>query len=183
VKYLFFVDVETTGIDEQHDLLLEIAGCVLDAETLDQVAGMVEWPVAQGDTIPKVLLDPWVLETHTNNGLFDAVVSKAARPISEIDEELSKYLGFWVSEDEPKIRVAGASVHFDLRFIRRCLPKTAALLHHRVFDTSTLKGALKTWTGLEDAVFVKNEAHRAVADVEEEICNARILKHLICGTT
>lgn len=123
-------------------------------------------------------VNPSVYRMHKESGLLADIdnpdVTKSY--LSEIENEILADMRA-ASLPEPQWFLAGASVHFDLGFIRTRMPKLAAKLSHRVYDTSTLKAffdSLKTDTGYRE---IRNEEpHRAAADVREVLTIARFLR-------
>lgn len=68
---IVFVDVETTGLNPQKDVLLEVAFVVTDDNLVEQA--FVEVVIRGGDIKEMIkcgLIDPIVVKMHTDNGLF-----------------------------------------------------------------------------------------------------------------
>lgn len=163
-KYLW-LDLETTGLDPDNDRVLECAALVTGGE-LEPI----------GDTIDAVLrcpasavaeADPVVREMHTANGLWQECAASMVSP-EQLDSMLVALIGSMKWADKPVL--AGATVHFDRGFLRRWCPRTHALLGHRHLDVSSLKMAVVDVTG---GAFAKARAHRAMADVQESLEQAR----------
>lgn len=82
--------------------------------------------------------------------------------------------GRWIEkleayEDKPTL--AGASVHFDLGFLRVHMPRLARELSHRVYDVSAVALFCRS---LGMPKLPKAEAHRAMPDVLESIEHAKM---------
>lgn len=185
------LDLETSGLDEQHDQILEVharSGSIVAGKFVAKV-----WATQEGGyggeltrTLPLTTnpLDwhPAVVEMHSKNGLLAEAhklyteQAKVARSgirsmslllsdrLDEVDCALAKM--FPKLEGKAKWTLLGNSVHFDLRFIKRCLPKFAKNLSHRVIDVS----AIRIFTEALGLPYQKEEpAHRAKDDVEYSI--------------
>lgn len=173
---LYWIDLETTGLDPHKDKVLEIY----------VARASLERPFDAKPFFHRVLhfdgpyhgLDPRVLEMHTRKGktllsLFEACAK------SPIDHTLEWALSdltnaMHASSGAPKAYedvpvFAGASVHFDVNFL------IAAGMHpghfqHRFYDVSSIKLFCRS---LGMPKLPKGEAHRAKEDVEEAIAHAR----------
>jgi oligoribonuclease (3'-5' exoribonuclease) len=72
-----------------------------------------------------------------------------------------------------KTTIAGSSAHFDLGFVRAHLPRTAALLAHRVYDTSAIALFCQSLGMPPVEVPEAERTHRADADIDRSIAHAK----------
>jgi len=181
-------DLETSGLDEQHDQILEVhmrMGAI-------RSGGYTDYGPHNGITIVLPISTdvlqwhPAVVDMHTKNGLLaeshavnKEIQKRAAygsteyerelrNKIHAADDSLCRYIdNSWSDGTEPtKWTLLGNTVHFDLRFARRLFPKFAKRLSHRVIDVSTIRMFCES-VGLP---YVKGEeAHRAADDVQDSI--------------
>lgn len=177
--HYLWLDLETTGLDPEKNVILEVAVLATD-EHLHQVSAACSWVVWFGQT--GVLdMDDFVREMHTKNGLL-AELPKAMLQLPAIESCLMAFVRevFGESREDQvapgvplasKPILAGSSIHFDRSFIKKHMPHFDGMLHYRHFDVSTLKMAAKTLYGLTTP---KAEAHRALADVQESLAHARL---------
>lgn len=163
-KYLW-LDIETTGLDHENDVILEVAMLVTDS-MLHQI----------GDSVQRTLyispneaerLDSYVRQMHTSSGLLDDCRSSTLRR-EELDEILCNYIESF--DSSTKLNLAGFSVHFDRNFMIKCCPRFMKKLCHRHLDISSLKMALSDTTGEPDT---KLGIHRAMPDILEALAQAR----------
>lgn len=164
------LDLETTGLDQQNDRILECAwGIYFDdvTEHLRGIQSRVVRPV--GDTLDLLKANDFVLQMHTKTGLAANLMADDLLLLEDVEEQILNDIEAGVPDDED-CYLLGASVHFDLGFIRTWMPRLAKRLSHRVYDTSTLKLALGGFLDLR----VENEGqHRAGSDVMESITVAQ----------
>ena len=172
-----WLDLETTGLDPDREIILEIGVIVANDSkggdfTETAVEQTVITPYDFGGRSARQILDemhPRVRDMHTKNGLLAELADPAlCCSITEADD----YFAALVPDGLPSI--AGNSVgSFDLQFLRRHMPKFAARLSHRVFDVSTLLRAERTYGDSESFMNVKADAHRALADARASLATAR----------
>ncbi len=158
--FLFWLDLEMTGLEVEKEKILEAAALVTDHDL--KAFGSLEAVVYQS---PEVLagMDEWCRKTHGKSGLVDRVphgITEAA-----LDDRLCALLD---TPDCPKGRpiLAGNSIAQDRKFIDRYLPKFAARLHYRMLDVSSFKIIFEHRLGLK---YKKQNKHRALDDVRESI--------------
>jgi oligoribonuclease len=65
--------------------------------------------------------------------------------------------------------MCGNTIGQDRRFMAKYMPKLEAYFHYRSIDVSTLKELCKRWHPELVKGFTKNQAHTALADIEESI--------------
>lgn len=189
---LAWIDTETTGLNprpwyndqgERRDpaTLLEVA-CIITDDNFKEIARYQ----AVTDEARRVNFDhveQVVLDMHAQNGLWGESLSKG-RPLHEIDNELEAFLEqHGVTEETVQVdanltkhrkvypQLAGSTVSFDRGFLEIYLPKSAAQLHYRNVDVTTINEiARRVWpTAHEKRPNNKGVAHRAMPDIEESL--------------
>jgi oligoribonuclease len=161
---LVWLDCEMTGLDPEHDRIIEIAVIVTDAHLTQRIEGPV-LVVHQSDALLDGM-DKWNKGTHGKSGLIDKV--KAS---STTEEEAEKALLHFLAKYVPKSGspLCGNTIGQDRRFLAKYMPKLEAFFHYRNLDVSTLKELAKRWAPEVHKSFKKKQRHTALADVHESI--------------
>lgn len=173
-QFLWF-DLETTCLDEHEGIILEAAAVVADDGPIGRMEPQEAYQAVLccPGAMRRAEVNDFVLDMHTKNFLW-AEAEESKHTLEEVDEGL-EYLcrATWGRE---RVVLAGGSVHFDLRWAKRHLPKFASCLSHRVFDVSTLKQAERFWgLGFQD---IKGESHRAMDDALASLAEAKKYRDL-----
>ncbi len=163
---LVWVDIETTGLDPDRDLILEIAVLITDSKLREIIHEV--WVIKPEHGLPA--MDQFIVDTHSRNGLFDDL--HRGIQIANADASLAALIARHSAKGGP---IAGSSPHFDKSFIRLRMPKLAACFNHRCYDVSTLKQAWCAEHGQEWKASADDAAHRALADIRESVAAARQL--------
>lgn len=169
---LAWLDLETTGIDDTRDRILEIAWQVTTT-ALEPVTA-VRTHVVQIPTEAWDLLDEErnavAKQMHRDSGLEQALIKgRWALRLDVLEATILDDLSMFAHGET--VQLAGASVHFDKLFLRQWMPTLHERLHHRVYDTSTLKTFFEE-QGIQHGV--ENEGpHRAANDVREVLAVAQ----------
>ncbi len=161
---LIWVDMEMSGLNPETERILEIAIIVTDAH-LNTIVTAPVWVVHQEDTVLDAM-DAWNKGTHGRSGLIDKVKA------SVLDEATVEAQCIAFLKQHIKAGIApmcGNTVGQDRRFMARYMPKLEAYFHYRNIDVSTLKELCKRWHPELLKGFTKQQAHTALADIEESI--------------
>jgi oligoribonuclease len=158
-----------TGLDLEHDALVEIAALVTDDELNvlgDGVDVVIKPPDHSLETMPDV-----VRTMHTTSGLLDELATGVT--LEEAESMVLAYVREHVP-DPGKAPLAGNSVATDRGFLARDLPALDAHLHYRIVDVSSIKELARRWyPRVYFNAPAKNGGHRALADIQESIAELR----------
>jgi oligoribonuclease len=185
---LLWVDLETTGSEEDKDDIIEIGATMtdFDFERVDYRAGrdfsMVIEPSEYA--LGRLMKNGIVRQMHNENGLLEDCVGDPTRKkcIEEAEAELINWMSLAVnsrkqrgSAEKYKYMLAGSGVgHFDRRFINQHMPRLARLLTFAPLDVGMIRRFLKI-SGV-DPSFADNtheKNHRALDDVLLHLEEAR----------
>lgn len=167
---LLWIDLEMTGLDPAHDVILEVAAEVTDFDfkTLASYEALISQPKRKLKH-----MNDWSAAQHTASGLLDRL-KKDGRPEKDVVHEL---VGFIKAEfaDSPAV-LAGNSIHNDRSFIKAHWPEVEELLHYRMLDVSSFKVLMQ---GKYSTEFKKKDVHRAFDDIQASIAELQHYLNLL----
>ena len=161
---LIWIDLEMTGLDPDHDRIIEIATVVTDP-ALNILAEGPVIAIHQDDSV-LAAMDEWNTRQHGQSGLTGRV---RASTLTERDAQaqtidfLRQYVPARASP------MCGNSICQDRRFLARNMPELEAFFHYRNLDVSTLKELARRWAPGVYSGFSKNAAHLALDDIHDSI--------------
>ena len=175
-KNIAWIDLETTGSDEEDGSIIEIGCIVTDAalEELGRWEAVVE-PISRRDLDS---MDPVVRDMHTENGLLAALDAGVGIYGAGADDSLAEFLDRFTVDGT--VILAGSGVgHFDSRWVRRHLERTARRLTYWTLDVGVLRRWFRLYAGLEITGLEQSQkSHRAMADVELHLEEGRAFASL-----
>lgn len=177
MSYLFWVDLEMTGLEAETDRILEVALVVTNTKLEEVITyhSLVFQPV-------EVLsaMNSWCQQHHGQSGLT-AAIAKEGRPEQEIENDLVTLFKKYTRNGRDKAILAGNSIDQDRRFLQKWMPNLYGLLHYRVLDVSSLKIVFEKI--LKKKSFKKQKHHRALDDIHESIAELKhYLKDFSCSS-
>ena len=160
---LIWIDLEMTGLDPDHDLIIEIATVVTDKE-LNKVAEGPVIAIHQEDSVLEAM-DEWNTSQHTKSGLLERV-RESEYTVADAERQTIDFLQEYVPANVSPM--CGNSICQDRRFLYRWMPELEKYFLYRNLDVSTLKELIKRWTTGDDQ-FKKNASHLALDDIYDSI--------------
>lgn len=160
------MDLEMTGLDHNHDVIVEIATLLTD-DNLEIIAEGPDLVIHQSDEA-LAAMDQIVVDMHTKSGLLDAIKASTMT----LDEAGAQTLAFLKEHipSERSVPLCGNSIGTDRRFLAAYLPEIEDYLHYRSVDVSTIKELGKRWNPkLMKTAPRKAEGHRALDDIRESV--------------
>lgn len=161
---LVWLDCEMTGLNPEHDRIIEIAVVVTGPKLENRTEGPV-LVIHQSDELLSGM-DKWNTSTHGKSGLTDKVRASTLTE-DEAQAQIIAFLGQYVPKATTPM--CGNTIGQDRRFLARYMPKLEAFFHYRNLDVSTLKELSKRWAPEVYKNFKKKQRHTALADVHESI--------------
>ena len=155
---LLWCDIETSGLSERTDRLLEVGLVLTDADLsiVEETAVVIGWR-----NVRDFEMSEFVREMHEKSGLFDAV-ERSLLCTREAEDRLVRWVG---ARGADGLYMAGSGVGFDRRWLRHLMPSFAKLFHYRNFDMTTLRYFL----GDEK----REPVHRSLGDLHQSIEDLR----------
>lgn len=161
---LIWIDLEMTGLEPEHDVIIEMAAIVTDSDLNILATGPVI-AVHQSDAL-LAGMDEWNTRTHGESGLTQRVRDSQIST-AEAEAQTIAFLEQWVPKG--KSPICGNSIGQDRRFLCRYMPTLEAFFHYRNLDVSTLKILAERWAPQIKEGFQKKGTHQALDDIRESI--------------
>lgn len=170
---LVWIDTETTGLDFDNDALLEVAVIITtdNLKVVDRYNSVIK-------TSKKAVreMGEWCKTTHGASGLLDELAT-ADKAMKVVEKEIIALLDKHGLTS--RVNIAGNSIHFDVRFLNRCMPTLMKRFSHQTLDVTSVGLCVKRWNKVAyDALYAKKGkvAHRAMADIESSIRQLKFYK-------
>ena len=164
-NYLVWIDLEMTGLDPQHDVILEIATIITD-NNLNIIATGPALIIHQPDHLLGAM-NEWCIQHHTKSGLV-AAVRASTTTSAQAEQETLDFIGQYCLPQTAIL--SGNSIFQDRAFLARYMPSIINFLHYRILDVSTVKELARRWYPTDpNNRFEKKETHRALTDIQESI--------------
>lgn len=175
-KLLLWVDLETTGTDENADGIMEVASIITTVD-LREIAWLERAVQLEPGPYRRLTENQFVWQMHQDNGLTDECVA-SIWTVPEVDRELALLLRNHGSPHDYMLAGSGVG-HFDFRFLRRHLPRVTEFLQYPALDMGVIRRALRFWGG-PTLDFGTNEGkeHRAMADIQQHLSEAKTYRSL-----
>ncbi len=202
------LDTETSGLngplDEagniqgaKHNLLLQVAGKVLDAN-LNEL-GAFDYMVEHKGVNFVEKCEPGNYEFHNKNGFWHVYDQKNKTPlhtvtarivefhlpniIREFDENILKEYGGKIPDykydNSFKLILLGKSIAFDRDFINNQMPTLARKLSHQLADVSSIRTLMYPIKTIPNKISEAESTHIAMDDVDAAIRDAKVLSEYI----
>jgi oligoribonuclease (3'-5' exoribonuclease) len=178
---VIFGDVETTGLEERSDLILEVGFMAVSIPEFEEIESW-STPIATEGCMQKLAGNQFVFDMHEVSGLnadLRAMI-KGEKTIVTPRAALVEALAFInrhlpnVELDDrgrPELLLCGANPDFDRRFLQSWMPDLAKKFHYRSFDVNTLF-YLRRWLlgGPREKL---GTVHRTIADCRQSLQGVR----------
>ena len=172
---LVWVDCEMTGLDLEHDALIEVAALVTDGE-LTVLGDGVDLVIKPSDEA-LAQMGEFVRAMHQSSGLLPLLAT--GLEMAEAERLLLDYVRTWVPEPG-RAPLAGNTIGTDRAFLARHMPALESYVHYRNVDVSSLKELVRRWyPRVYYSSPLKSGNHRALADVRESIEELRYYREAV----
>jgi len=161
---LIWIDLEMTGLDVNHDTIIEIATIITDKHLNILAEGPV-LAISQPESVLEQM-DDWNQQTHGKSGLIERVRSSQIN-LAQAEQQTLAFLRDYVSEGVSPM--CGNSICQDRRFLARLMPDLEAFFHYRNLDVSSIKELARRWAPAVLQGVKKNTNHQALDDIRGSI--------------
>lgn len=163
---LVWIDLEMTGLDVEHHVIVEIA-CIVTDSALNMLDDGIDL-VIHADDAELARMDDFVRRMHTKSGLLPLIKTSTVT-VAAAQARVLEYIAQHVST-RSSAPLCGNSIGVDRRFLDRYMHELDTYLHYRSIDVSSLKELSRRWY---PAIYKKRpgkaETHRALDDIRESI--------------
>jgi oligoribonuclease len=162
---LAWADLETTGLEVDRELILEVAFLVTEADLTPVDDGYTA--VIHCDRWRLEMMTPQVREMHTRSGLVEESIASTVT----LEEAAAGALAYLTSHVPPRaVPCAGSTIRFDRKFLEARAPAIENYLHHRTVDVSTVKELVRRWFPRTYLRLPQHASqHRAMPDIQASI--------------
>lgn len=172
MKYIAWLDTETTGLEPHKGKLLEVA-CVVTDLALKELGEFHRIASYSEETLA-MFCDDVVTRMHKGNGLWEAC-TKSVNLTQTIEHELIHFLHEKTDNaGQYDIVLAGNTIGFDRGFLAAHTPLVLAHVHYRMLDVTAVSYGMIPIVGVE-LKFDKKKHHRALDDVRESIAQYKAI--------
>ncbi|MET1004746.1 MAG: oligoribonuclease [Propionibacteriaceae bacterium] len=172
---MVWVDCEMTGLDLEHDELVEVAALVTDGNL--QVLGDGVDLIIKPSAAALDQMGDFVRNMHESSGLLDAL--EDGLTMADAEQQVLDYVREFVPEAR-KAPLAGNTIGTDRAFLARSMPQLESYVHYRNVDVSSVKELVRRWY---PRVYYQSPAksgnHRALADIQESIEEMRYYRDAV----
>ena len=165
---LVWMDLEMSGLDPEHERILEIATIITDS-SLNIIEEGPVLAVKQDRSLLDAM-DDWNTTHHTASGLVERIEKEG---VSETEAERTTLDFIKRHTRTGEAPLCGNSIGQDRRFLVKYMPTLEAWLHYRNLDVSTIKELCARWRPDIYAGVQKKQVHRALDDIRESIDELR----------
>ena len=161
---LIWIDLEMTGLIPEHDVIIEIATVVTDAQ-LNVVDEGPSIAIHQSNELLDGM-DEWNTNQHNHSGLVKRV-QESKISVAEAESQTLNFLMKYV--DLGASPMCGNSICQDRRFLYNYMPDLEKFFHYRHIDVSTLKELAVRWKPNIISTSYKKSRHLALSDIYDSI--------------
>lgn len=180
---IVWIDTETTGLDPDRDLLLEVAVVVTDNALREIGATSVVIAPEHGVEDALARMDPFVTAMHSSNGLISELDSPAALPLDAADRWIAAHIDQAAAGAAGPFLLGGNSITHDRGFLDRYAPQTFSRLHYRSIDVSSVEQDMVR-DGYADGIAAERRRtapagnHRALGDIRDSVSQLASLREI-----
>ena len=162
---LVWIDCEMTGLDLEHDELVEVAVVITDYDLVAVDPGLSVVIKPSAAALDQMV--EFVRTMHTDSGLLDEL--DGGLSLAEAEQAVLDYVTRFVPT-AGTAPLAGNTIGTDRAFLAKHMPRIDGHLHYRNVDVSSIKELARRWY---PRVYFnaprKTGGHRALADILESI--------------
>lgn len=172
--HLIWLDLEMTGLEPDHHVILEVGCAVTDS----QLKIIAEGPVFAIKHSERILttMDPWSQKQHGQSGLTERC-RESKVSLAEAEKKTLAFLQqHCVEKSSP---LCGNSIGQDRRFLYKYMPRLNAFFHYRNVDVSSIKELAWRWYPDAPQGPEKKKTHYVLDDIRDSIAELQHYRRTI----
>lgn len=178
-KNIIWLDVETTGVDERNEKLLQVALLVTD-EKMNILPGSefevkIKYSAEEVEAM-KNNADAFVVNMHSKTGLWELLTTEGVTMV-EAEEQLLAHVKQFAPEARTA-RMGGNSITLDRNFIRENMPELSEHFHYRSFDATTISEFALTMAPAHLLYQKPASTHEAMQDIRDSVGAMKYYRNL-----
>lgn len=167
VEHFIGIDIETTGLNPNRDLILEIGIVPMDKNL--NILSKFSWVIKHDVDFVKTKMSNFVIDMHTKNGLLDEIPNGVS--FATVEREIADIVSSFGGNN---CLAFGSNVWFDKSFIAAQMPYLASKFSYRMVDVSGMALLLHKTDGFN---YEKVSSHRVLNDIENSV---KLAKECLC---
>ncbi|OUS23450.1 oligoribonuclease [Thalassotalea sp. 42_200_T64] len=168
---LIWLDLEMTGLEPEHDVILEIASIITDGELNILAEGPV-FAIHQDDDVLNNM-NEWCIKQHGISGLTQRC-RDSKTTLQQAEQATIAFIEQYAEKGVSPM--CGNSIGQDRRFINKYMVDFEEYFHYRNIDVSTIKELVKRWQPAILEQVVKQGTHLALDDIRESIAELKVYR-------
>lgn len=174
---LLFLDVETTGVNADRDIILEASLKTTDMFGVQVDSGCHVLIVPKDVSHMNALMNDDILDMHTRNNLINDVLI-GGMPSDLARKKMESYVESAKSMFDT-LYIAGYSVSFDRAIMERLFPSVLEGIQHRIIDVTSLNVAMRTFLPDIDGSAWRTTNHRSETCLSIEMDDYRSCRDIL----
>lgn len=138
---LVFLDIETTGLDPDNGVILELGFLVVDANSFMKLESE-SWIVGQPFRILEGM-EGWPKKQHRESGLTD-LCERSNQSVLDVEMLARDWLEN-INVGDGKVPMCGASIHFDRAWLKVHMPTVEEWFYYGNLDVSSIEKVARIW--------------------------------------
>ncbi len=159
---LVWIDLEMTGLDPTHDVILQLGLIITDSKLTPLETYVADvWQPA--DKLEGMV--PFVRGMHEKNGLLERCKNSKV-DLFQLEQQVMERITGWCPY---RPVLCGNTIHSDRKFIDTYMPTLGGYLHYRMVDVSSLKVLSQMWYPEARYEKPRDAQHDALFDIQQSI--------------
>lgn len=190
---LTWCDIESSGLEETRDYLLEVGFRITDADlrTISEASWVVPWNADGVRAHIRRSASQLVNDMHEASGLWyecsipeeHGGISVASMARFNVGSWSARLVDWLIAAGAKGLPLAGSTVGFDRRWLDEWVPGFSGIPHYRSVDVSSIKVLFDLWAPeplkAKQAELKPLKRHRVMPDLDDSIAELRFYREVL----